>query len=377
MFKQTLFIYLFLLTLLHAEDMRYDIAVSTKTPYQNEAVFLDINLTQLDHSKVMRFKFKVKKSEAYVAHQIGFKEYDNYHSLKHIYHYLLYPKKSGKISLNFELIKSLTDDDKVAYAISGDRDNVKGLEKEDMDIVIKPYRLSVKPLPKGVSLVGDFSLTHSISTQSTDAFEPIYLKAELKGEGYLEAFDLIDENSTLYHLFKEMPKVQNFHSKRGTRSSIEWDYAISAKEDFILSKIELKAFNPKTKKLYNLTIPSYAISVKNIKKEILLDKENYPSSSSTFDWSWLGTLFSYLIVFIGGFLVPRDIFKRKVVFEKSSEEILSEKIEKAKSHRELLKVLLSEKSSTYREAIGSLESVIYGKNKISLSKIKKSIKNKK
>ena len=374
MFKQTLFIYLFLLTLLHAEDMRYDITVSNTTPYLNEAVFLDINLTQLDHSKVMRFKFKVKKSKTYVAHQIGFKEYDNYHSLKHIYHYLLYPKKSGKISLNFELIKSLTDDDKVAYAISGDRDNVKGLEKEDMNIVINPYMLSVKSLPKGVDLVGNFSLTHSLSTQSTDAFEPIYLKAELKGEGYLEAFNLIDENSTTYHLFKEMPKVQNFHSKQGTRSSIEWDYAISAQNNFSLKEVRLKAFNPKTKKVYELKIPSYAISVKNIKKEMLLDKENYPSSSSTIDWSWLGTLFSYLIVFMGGFLVPKDIFKRKIVLEKSSEEILFEKIKNAKTHKVLLKILLTENSLNYHEAIASLESVIYNKKRISLSKIKDLIK---
>jgi len=373
MFKQTLFIYLFLLTLLHAEDMRYDIAVSNTTPYLNEAVFLDINLTQLDHSKVMRFKFKVKKSEAYVAHQIGFKEYDNYHSLKHIYHYLLYPKKSGKISLNFELIKSLTDDDKVAYAISGDRDNVKGLEKEDIAIELDPYLLQVKALPNGVSLVGDFSLTHSLDTQHTDAFEPVYLKAELKGKGNLEAFELVDANSS-YYLFKEMPNVQNFHSKAGTSSSIKWDYAISAQNNFSLKEVRLKAFNPKSKKVYELKIPSYAIRVKNIKKEMLLDKENYPSSSSTIDWSWLSTLLSYLIVFMGGFLAPKDIFKRKIVLEKSLEEILSEKIKNAKTHKALLKILLTENSLSYREAITSLESVIYNKKRISLSKIKDLIK---
>jgi len=373
-FKLTLFFSLFFVTLLNAEDMRYDIAVSNQTPYENEALFLDINLTQLDHSQVMRFKFKLKDSDTYVAYQIGFKEYDNYHSLKHIYHYLVYPKKSGEVALQFELIKSLTDDDKVAYAISGDRDNVKGLEKEDSRVEIEPYVLNVQVLPKGVVLVGDFTLTNTLSRENTKAFEPIYLKATLKGKGELEAFELL-EKSEKYHLFKQAPHVKNIHSKLGTHSSIEWDYAISSKESFTLKEVKLKAFNPKTKKVYTLSVPPYAVNVKTINKELLLDKEDYPTKASNIDWSWLGTLLSYLMVFVAGVLMPRDFFKlKKVVTKLSKEEIFTQKVEGVTTHKALLKILLSENSVDYSEEIGSLESVIYHKKRVSLSKIKASIK---
>jgi hypothetical protein len=361
---------LFFSYLLFANDICYDFHLSNKTPYVDEGVFLDVNISQEDDSVVMLFKFNLKKSKRYTFHQIAFKEHDDYHHLKHEYKYLVYPKEAVNVAIELEMTKSVTDDDKVAYAISGDRDNVKGLVKKDSKVELKPLNLEVKPLPKGTQLVGAYTLIYELDKMTTEAYEPVHLKVMLKGKGSLPPLELLPQSKS-YHLFTQAPKVKRLHSSKGTFNTVEWDYAISAKEDFVLPKVVLKVFNPKTKKSYELKIPSQAITVTEVLKESLLDKEDTPSISKPIDWSWLGWLFSYMAVFVAGFLMPRDILKRRWV-HKNREDIKDE-VANAKTHKELLKVLLARNNLKDKEAIKLLEDTLYRGKSYSLSVIKKSL----
>ena len=365
-----LFLFFLMLRMLYAqEDVAYSFHLSSSTPYEREAVFLDVNISQLDHSKVMLFKFTLKNSNEYSFHQIGLEEREKYHDLRHEYRYLIYPKKSGELKLEFEMVKSLTDDDKVTYSISGDRDSVKRLEKEDIVVNLKPMMLDVKTLPKGVDLVGNFKLTHTLDRQETDAFDPINLKVELKGRGDVPPFELLKESKN-YKLFHQAPNVKRFYSKEGATADIKWEYAISAKERFTLPAIELKAFNPKSEKLYRLKIPEYKIKVNGVEKERLLDSEDVPATSKPIDWAWWRWVFSYVFVFMAGFLMPRDLLKRKKMVVKSEDEMLQEKIKRAKSHKALLEILLLENDTQFSKAVSILEGVVYGKENVSLGKIK-------
>ena len=360
-----------LLNVTFANDISYNFHINNKTPYKNEAIFLDVNITQEDDTVVMLFKFNLKKSKAYTFHQIDFKENDKYHHLKHQYKYLVYPKEAGKIAIELEMLKSLTDDDKVAYAISGDRDNVKGLVKKDHTVSLKPLLLDVKELPKNTALVGDYKLSYELDKTSTEAYDPVHLKVVLKGKGNTPNIELLPKSKS-YNLFTQTPKVKSLHSSKGTFNTVEWDYAISAKEDFLLPKVVLKAFNPKNKKSYELRILSQAIAVSAVAKESLLDKENTPSISSETDWSWLGWLFSYVAVFVAGFLMPRDMLERK--WGKKSSVVIKDEVAEAKTHKELLKVLLARNNVKDKEAIGLLEDSIYRGNKVTLSKVKGMVK---
>ena len=372
-FKSIFLSLIFIVNILYANDVEYSFSISNDKPYEKEAIFLEVNLTQVDHSNVMLFKFSLKASMDYEFHQVGFKEHEKYHDLRHEHLYLIYPKKSGKISLEFKMIKSLTDDDKVAYSISGDRDNVKSLQKEDVDVALKALDLEVKPLPLGVDLVGDFSLVHTLDRQETESYDPVNLRVELKGRGFLSSFKLLEENDA-YRLFTQSPKAKNFHTQGGTNSSLIWDYAISAKESFSLPKVSIKAFNPDTEKVYDLGFSSYAVKVNKVDVASLLDSEDYPARSKGIDWDFLSWFFSYLIVFIAGLLMPRDLFKHKKVLERSSEDILRHKIKEAKTHKGLLQVLLVENSDDFKYAIKDLESVVYNAQNISLAEIKNSLR---
>ena len=349
-----------------ANDISYDFYLSNKTPYKNEAIFLEVNITQEDDSVVMLFKFNLKKSKAYTFHQVEFNEDDKYHHLKHRYKYVIYPKQTGKIALDFEMIKSRTDDEKVAYSIAGDRDNIKDLVKQDTVVTLKPLPLEVKPLPNGTVLVGDYTLTYELDKNSTKAYDPVHLKVLLKGKGSTPPLKLLSKSKN-YHLFTQVPKIKSIYSSKGSYHTVEWDYAISAKEDFVLPKVVLKAFNPQNKKSYELFLPTQAISVTQVDKESILDKEDTPSVSSS-DWSWLGQLFSYLAVFIAGFLLPRDILKRR--WSKKRLVVVKDEVVEAKTDKELLKVLLARNNMKNKKAIRLLEENIYRGKKVSLSKIK-------
>jgi len=355
-------IFLIIFDITQAKDIDYSFGIDNQTPYNKEPIVLDVNITQLDHSEVMLFKFSPQKSDNYRFTQIYFKEDDKYHSLKHEYKYRIYPLKDGNISISFDMIKSITTDNSVAYAISGDRDNIKSLVKTDTKEDITPLVLHVKPTPKDTDLVGDFKLYYTIDKTTTKSYEPIYLHIELKGRGYLEPFEIIPKEKK-YHIFSQKPKV--------TPNSIVWDYAISAKESFILPKVTLNSFNPKTKQSYKLTIPSKNIKVENIDSSSLVDKENTPPPFKGIDWSWIGWLFSYIVVFLSGFFMPRDIFQKRF---KRADKSFDEKVSSIKTHKELLKFLLSYNSSKYSEAIKLLERVVYNKESINLDKIRELIR---
>ena len=357
-------IFLLLVINLYAKDIEYSFHLSNKSPYIKEATILDVNLTQLDNSSVMFFKFSPKKSQDYIFKQIDFSEDEKYHALKQHYRYIIYPLKESRVDIEFDMIKSVTTDESVAYAISGDRDNIKTISTKDSRVDIAPILLNVKPLLKGTDLVGDFKLKYTIDKTKAKAYEPIYLHIELKGDGYLEPFEIIPQNKS-YHIFKQKPKV--------TTDSIIWDYAISSKSDFVLPKVVLKAFNPKTKQSYILKIPSQKITVTKIEQNSIIDREDSPISSSDSNFSWLGWLLSYIVVFLSGFFMPRDIFKR-FWFKRDRDEFI-DRVMATKKHKELLKILLLEDSKKYQKAIEMLEGAVYSNKKVDLDSIKEEVLN--
>jgi hypothetical protein len=76
-----------------------------------------------------------------------------------------------------------------------------------------------------------------------------------------------------------------------------------------------------------------------------------------------------MTVFLAGFLVPRDILKRE--WGKKVSDVLVDEVAKARSHKELLKVLLARHNVNDKEVIGLLEDTVYRGKKVALSSIKK------
>ncbi len=357
---------------LYADGFSHKFTLDKKDPYVKEPIVMKLKIEQTDHSKVMLFKFDIKPSRAYKAYRLDMQEEDAHHSAKIEYIYLIYPLVSGDIKLEFDLLQMVTTDEKIAYSFSGDRDNTRGLNKRDIPIALPPLKISAKALPKDTALVGDFNLTYNIKTKDAKSYEPLPVTITIKGHGYPPILKEMLPKSESYSLFAGETQVKNIRTKDGTYSTVTYPLALSAKESFELKSMQIKAFDPKSKRSYYLTTPKANFMVKKVDRESLLDKKDRPRNLH-YDWSWLRTLLGYIVAFIAGFIsakslkwIPKSRYTPKV-------DRFADEVESTQSSKELLTLLMSTDATKYTKSIERLENSIYRGKKISFAAIKREI----
>ena len=360
---------------LQAQDFSHTVHVDNTEPYVKEAVILTLELKQTNPNMVLMFNFDLMKSKDYSFQRLDTQETDirpkkGLHHAKVKYRYLIYPLVSGKVQLHFKLLKKVTSDDSVAYSFSGDRDNVKGLVTKNYKIALPPLLLKVKALPKNTQIVGDFALDYKVQQHKADAFEPLPFQVTIKGLGYPPLLDLLPQDVN-FTVFSEKPLVKSTITAQGTYSTVHYTMALSHAKSFVLDTTNIIAFNPKTEKVYKLSIPKQNFDIKEVSKTSLLDKVDNPKALK-FDWSWLKNLFTYFIVFIAGYLTAISLKWTKKVQAKE-ENPLKVKIHNAKDTKALLQILLAHDRHPFKDYIEDLESALYGDGKINLSKVKKEI----
>lgn len=364
------FIFLFLsFVILKAEGFTHTFIVDKQDPYVKEPVVLTLDLNQTKHDVVMLFNFSINKSEDYTFQRLDIKETDSYHHAKIHYVYLLYPLKSGDINITFTLLQKVTTDDSVAYSFSGDRDNVKGLVTTDTPIHLPPLQLKVKALPQETTLVGDFALTYDIKKHQANAYEPLPFQVTLKGEGYPPLVDMLLPKEGNFTRFTEKPMVNTIATKKGTQSTVTYPMALSHSQSFTLSPIVLKAFDPKTEKSYSLEVPLQHFDIQEVPVHSLVDKVDSPDVAKEY-WSWLSSLFGYIVVFTAGYLTALSWKWKKRQKQKENHPLI-QKIRNCKDEKALLQVLIAADSRHFTSSIEKLEASLYGNGKINLNKVKK------
>ncbi len=360
---------------LNAEDFKYHFTLNNTSPYVKEAVIMTLDLEQTNRDKVLFFQFTLKKSPDYEFHRLNAKETGENIAAKIHYKYLIYPLRTGEIQLRFDLVQKATTEANLAYSFSGDRDNVKGLTTVDTEINLPPLTLKAKALPKGTSLVGDFNLTHSLKTNKAKAYEPLPFQVTIKGSGYPPLLkDLLPKNVD-FTLFKEKPIVNAVNSSQGTRGTVIYPMALSHSKSFDLGPIVIKAFNPKTKKSYELSVPKQHFDISKVDVKGLVDRTDSPKPLQS-DWSWfttiLITLLSYFVVFATGFLTAMS-WKWKRKSSTQTSHPLKEKIEACKDEKALLQLLMATDSKVFVVGIEKLEKGLYGNGKINFNKVKQEV----
>jgi len=363
---------LLLTVLLSAEDFTTHIEADNHSPYVKEAVLLWVDFNQTNPEPVLLFQFKVLPSKAYRIHQIYARHDDTLHHTHHHNLYEIYPLRTGDINITFSLVKRVTNDEKVRYFASGDRDDFKKLDTTDYPVSLPPVQLHVKPLPKGTQLVGDFKLHYTLKQKKADAYEPIPLKVTITGNGYPPILPHIIKPNKAFTLFSEKPVTHIRHSQKGTHSTVIYPMAISSAHAFTLPKTVLQAFNPKTAHSYRLTIPSESIAITPVDKTTLVDNIDNPKPL-TVSWAWLYTLLGYLSAFLAGFATAWLIKQRRKKARTQSHP-LKAKIDACTDEKSLLALLMAQGDKRFESVIGKLEASLYGNRKLTLKSLKQEAK---
>ena len=359
-----------LLLFLHAEEFTYAISTDKHDVYLKEPVLLSVDLNQTNPDTILLFHFQVNPDKAYKTVQLQAKHDDTFHHLKHHNLYEIFPLRTGDINVTFTLVKRVTDIDKVRYFSSGDRDDFKKLETSDSLIALPPVQLHVKPLPKDVRLVGDFTLDYTIDTHTPKAFSPVSWKITLKGDGYTPLIKDLMPQSSDYKSFTEKPLVKTVSTPQGTTNSVTYLFALSAQKSYTVPAITLKAFSPTSHKSYLLSIPQQHFEVQSVDKTSLVDKVDSPAPRHT-DWSWLTAFLKYLFIFFAGYFTAYLLRWRRKKVQKYADP-LTEKIKNSETEKMLLQVLMSHKEvKHFTEVIEKLEASLYGSTRTPLKTLKK------
>ncbi len=357
--------------MLHAEDFTHTFHVNKTDPYVKEAVVLTLDLNQTSHDKVLLFDFKIKKSAAYHFQRLDIKETDTGHHAQVHYVYLIYPLKSGKINLSFDLLKKVTTEDSVAYSFSGDRDNVKGLVTVDTNVILPTLQLNVQTLPGNTLLVGDFKLTHTIKKHQAQAHEPLPMQVNISGKGYPPLLSTLLPQEGNFTRFTEEPVIKSVVTTQGSQSIVTYAMALSAAHSFTLDPIEIKAFDPHTQKSYYLTLPQQHFDITTSKESELVDNIDSPELLKE-DWSWMQTLFGYFVVFTAGYLSALS-WKWSKKQKRKKDNPFKEKIQNCSDAKALLQLLMSTEDKRFTSTTETLEASLYGDGKINFNKVKQDL----
>jgi len=356
-------------TLLYGEDFTYDFHTDIQNPYCKQDVILSIDVNQTNPKHVLFFQVAIDKSDDYTAEQISSIQDHTLHHIKIHSLYLIHPLKSGDINLNFGLKKRLTDDAKVKYFSSGDRDDFKKLETVDTKINIPPIQLRVKPLPANVKLVGDYVLNHTIQKHQAKSFEPIAINIVIKGKGYPPLLSNLLPKSDNYTRFMHEPKITKEVDTTGVYYTATYAMAITAQKDFMLKAIEIPAFNPKTKQHYTLKIPAQEFNITKVSQATLVDTIDNPQNMKI-SYTWIKDMLLYIFIFVSGYL-SAFILKVQKRPQRKMLNPLKEKINKTTDSKALLQLLMSTDTSKFSPLIARLEDTLYTEGKININQVKK------
>ena len=354
-----------------AEDFDFTIHPSTLAPYEKEPVLLSIDINQTNPEPILLFLFDVNKSRHYRVEQINAIHDNTLHHAKEHYLYLLFPLKTGTMEVNFSLTKRVTNDDKVRYFFSGDRDDFKKLETTDSNIPVSPLKLQVKPLPKGTQLIGNFKLDYLFKPKKVEAYEPVSLRITIEGDGYPPLIENIYPKQEGVSIFASKPVLTRHVDEHTVHYKAVYDLALASGKSFDTLPVTLQAFDPKRQKRYTLTIPSEHIEVTRPDTATLVDKTDTPPPLQS-SWREFGSFLGYLLAFGAGFLSAWLLkWHRKT---KTKANPLAERIDESKEKKQLLQLLMAEDAQRFAPVIDRLEADLYGNESHTLKQLKQEAK---
>lgn len=358
MMKHSLLLFLLFTRLFSFDDFDYALDVDKRELVMKEAMTLTFSLSQKNTIDVMNFDFIIPPSDVYHVELIEDEESKDSKGRVHMHSkYLLYPLKVGNFSLKPHLIIKKASKEELKKFVTGSADELMYLRTRNQDIVLDSIDISVKVLERNVTLVGDYTLSYTIDKQKIAKAEQVNVVYTLSGRGYKpELRALLDMPADVdAFMDREVYDKNIFHK-------VIFNYALGGSSDFVIPKISLLAYNPKSAEYYTLSAPKREIKVE-------IEREQHPimiEKNAEIDW-W--RYLNYLLLFVAGYLTQKSL-KYLPRSSLCKEEVFIQSVKRQKSAKGMLKLLLVEDSNTFKTEIEKLEGMIYHDSDYSLAALK-------
>lgn len=322
-----------------------DINVDKKTAFVGEGIVFNIKFRYKKDLQIMDLEFGRPSFESFWVKELKSvpKKSDGDY-FEYQLNYLLFPQKEG--SINIEPLKmgiSLLDPNSRGYGFFG-----SPLTK-NVSVYSNPLKLEIKPLPKGVNLIGEFKTEAKIDKQKVKEGEAVSYTLTIKGRGNLDDIGEIKlniPNATVYDnpAKKEFDIIDGRYGGTYTKT-----YSIISGDSFSIPAVELRYFNKNKNKIQTAKTDSFDISVQKkpgIKKPELQVSKQKPqtaikktrvTTSELTDkekalYFFFGLLCGAVIVAVAVNFINKEKKREDTPFEKS--------IKKARTKDELFKLLV-------------------------------------
>ncbi|QOY55386.1 BatD family protein [Candidatus Sulfurimonas marisnigri] len=216
--------------------------------------------------------------------------------------------------------------------------------------------LNIKPLPAGVNLVGDFTISTTVDKKEVNANEAVNITIKVLGAGNLEDIKSFKPSIDGVSVFDEKISIEG--------NLLTQKIAFVAERDFIIPSFNLKFFNPKTQEVKSIVSDEISIKVKNAKleEELNIQREQKPVVVPQVIAE--NDIFTLVVTFLIGLTcgVLIILFKPFKLFKK--EKTLSIKEPKVL----LMKLLPYKDDAEVKDIVDILEKNIYSGEKLDLDK---------
>ena len=366
-------LFLLLINCTYATELaKYKLYANKTSAYTKEAVIITFKTEQKDYTDNMMFSLKAEPNSDYKIILLN-KEVDDKrkHHASATFSYLLFGLREKEISVHFDFIIRTASDAAVTHSFVDDHDDSIATQTHDTHITVKPLKLLIKKLAHTVDLVGDFTLDTKMSEKNINQYESVNIVYTLQGKGYEE--QTFQPISSIYGvtIFSEVNDLSKKNTKKGYAIKREYIYAMSAKSDFIIPELELKAYSPTQEKYYTLKSPKQTIHVNAIKTAKLLDNEEYPIQDRAIDIESIKNYFIYLMIFLSGYITAKIQIPLLRKRRESKEYNLFKQASTPKAL--LFTIITLDKEHIFTKEVQLLEDILYKNIEHNFKSIKKKL----
>ena len=284
------------------KSVQFTLKLDKKEAYVGEPIIAELVLKLRRNLGIVDYSFTPPKFDGFWVKEIksGHSEYLEEHGLYLIkrLRYLLLPQKPGVLRVSPAIFKyAIPDHTTDAFGFSITAPRWKSVISNSASVV-------VKPLPKPVDLVGDFTITIKVDKIKAKPNEPINVDVVIEGKGNLENLDKIPLTISGVTLYEDKPKLSEQVKKDGLYSRFEQHFSIIADHSFTIPPLLIDYFSLKEKRLKKLTAKKIDITILSQKSSQAAAASSTPSSSKPLSAQksrgdfWIG-----LVVGAGGTLL--------------------------------------------------------------------------
>lgn len=336
----------FFSTELFAQDYRWKSYTNKNSAFVNEAIYLKYKCEFVDRGELYVIEFAPKSTEKFEIISLSQSQKIQDNKRIQIYEYVVFPKESGKLKLDFDVTMKKTNEDSIENTVLG-RDNAQF--EEYTTHTIKQDRLFIDIKKAPTPLIGDFKIKIKKDKESVKAYEPYHLSISISGVGNLNLLEEFKFLNLDAELFESKPKKEYVLTKDGYEGTFSQKFAFVSDKNFNIKEFSLRYFNIKEEQVHSLDFKGIDVEVTKAYTPVeLLDKIDEESFKFNIEYLY------YLLTFIAGFLVAKIKFKSKKTIS-AQEEKFNSKVKNTKTLDELHMLLILQNKKIYKNIILDIE----------------------